>query len=687
MNRNSELRECRNIVDEHSPGHLHIRRRAIVTGFVNDLQTELKDYRTVTVDISEWKRDELMETLRNELQKELSRVKYYLSHARNFGGTLFGFGANAGVESRPDYTRVTDYLQQVESKTDGHLIIFINHHGKGPVDGFGWIPKLDIPENATIVTDGYTTCELANTVQFEIGRLTESRTVEYLTRLERDIGEEEAVKIHHIHDGNPVAIQIAAEEGSLREPLSGRALDRLWNEVYHDKVTADEFDLLTDSSHLIDLDRRAVTSVTEMRRGKVRDLLGRLESKGIVSDRGAGLFTTDQYVKRYTARELSGSEFSEQHRMSFHDHAERWVEGYESRVQEMRNSSETVDEAVSAPDFDSGLTDPNLFLAIHHLSAIHSKLDKDTFIQELRDLDAETSGVFSFGMLAQRFFFEEPMDVLQDLSEEILGIDEDIENELFSGTLGVLFDFNVQRYMTELSKGWSSNSINTNELNINVSQPDNVVEKIQQGIDSDLYADLPPELKTAVTHFAVIPFTDTRTARGYYQRFGKTASKYGLEEEPFVQWLGEVELLINEMSPTTETASEGNQQDPHEESFKSLNNEIRDRLELEEQLKENHSQSQEEFQQRLELIRDRPDEIAKQYVRCGEQLEEMDNCMFAYLWYAVGHEVFSKVVLGKENWKIYGAHSRLSGAREQYEKSRTEEELVVTKEEIDELFS
>lgn len=687
MKREREIRECKELLSDESIAHLHIRRRAIVTGFTDDLLADLDDFRVVSVSISEWDYDELMETLRDDLQKELSRLRYYYSKLTSVGATLFGFGASGGVETRPDHTRVSDYLDDVARKTENKLVVYIDC----PVDSFGgefgWIPKLDIPANAALVTDGFHGCDLDGSAEVEVGRLDENQTIEYLTETQNGISEEQAAEIHRIHDGNPVALEIAAEEGSLSEELTGEDLNRLWMDVYDDKITGDEFDLLTESSHLIDLDQRAVTSVTEMTRGRVKEVLEGLERKGVVSKKQSGLFTTDKYVKRYTATQLTGRKLAEQHRMSFKDHVERWVDAYDARMEKMQVSpiDDDDDDQFSPPDFETGLTDPDLYLAVYHLSEIYDDIDRDNFVEELDAIEADTSSLFAFGFLTQRFFFEEPREVLQDLAEAFLGIEEDLDKELFSGTMGVFIDFDVKQFIDALSDGWSAD-ITTDAINTNnSSQPDKVVEKIQYGINSDFFQNLPSDVKVAVARFAALLVTDTRTAREYYSRFGKTAENYGLEEEAFKGWLKELEDLVDKLTPETELDDEV-RDDPYEEGYKSLNSEIRDRIELREYLEENHSQTQREFQHRMEKIRDRPDEIADQFIRCGEQLTETENPMFPFLWYSFGHEWFAKIILGGEHWDIYGKYREWAGAREEQEKNLSNEQIVVTKEDIESLW-
>ena len=333
VKRQREIAHCREVMLEESVDHLHIRRKAIVTDFAHDLRKDIEDdCRVVSVALSEWNSSEALETLRWELQKEKSTSGYVISKLRALGGsiTLFGFGAGgeAEIEKGPDYSRVNEYLQDVADQTDGHLVIFIEHHGEKPVDGFGWISKLgELPENATLVTDGFQRCDRKGSEEFEIGRLNEEQTVDYLTGVRGEISENEARRIHRIHDGNPVAIEIALERGCLQEPLSGEALDKLWERVYEDKITGEQFDLLSGSAHLIDLNSRDVSMAVDKTRGECREILSQLEKQGVVSRENTRLFTTDEYVKDYIIRDIGRDDLAESHRESFQFYVEKWVEG------------------------------------------------------------------------------------------------------------------------------------------------------------------------------------------------------------------------------------------------------------------------------------------------------------------------------------------------------------------------
>jgi hypothetical protein len=183
----------------------------------------------------------------------------------------------------------------------------------------------------------------------------------------------------------------------------------------------------------------------------------------------------------------------------------------------------------------------------------------------------------------------------------------------------------------------------------------------------------------------VIPSTDTRRAREYYTRFGKTAMNYGLEEEHFCDWLDSLEDLADVLNPEIDTDGD-DATDPHTESIESLPSPVRNRLDLKEQLEEHRSQAQQEFRQRIEEIRSRPDRVAEQYIECGQHLEEMENTFFAYLWYAVGNNLFSKIVLGDEHREILIKHYNLKGKRSQQEEEWDEEDIVLTSDEVEDIL-
>jgi hypothetical protein len=683
MRRAKEIDECKQHLEDETTEHLHIRRRVIATEFRDEFVSGLDDYNLISVDIGTWDYDNLVHNIRWEVQKQLSIPRYILSRLKNLGFSIAGTGPSGGLEAKPDYDRTSKYLAQVAGSEQG-VIVLLDYTSEEPIDGFAWLDQLDVPPSVTIVTEGFRRCHRDESKEVSVGRLKTEQAVEYIRDLRPDLDREEAVNVHELHDGNPAAIQMAHDRGAIEEPLTGDALDKLWMQVYDDKISAEEYDLLKDSAHLIDLDTVDVATVSNKSRGEARDLLKSLESKGVVSRRKSRLFNTDKYVTEYISSQFCDESIVDKHRTVFKNHAENWVSSYNSRMQEMRSSSkDDEDTGPSLPDFDAGVADTNLFIAAHHLSEMHSELDREKFVNEIQAVDADTSGLFAFGMITQRFFFEEPTEVIQDLSEGILGIDEDIENEFFSGTLGVFFDFDFGEYVAELSKGWSEESIETSNLNINWSEPDNIIERLGENIDLELYDELPPNVKKAVLYFIAIPFTDTRTARDYYRRFGTTALDKGLEEEPFKDWLEEMEVLLDDLTVEADTEDTDSRRDPHERGLEELQQGIRDRIELEEYLTENHSQAQTQFQHRLERIRERPEEITQQYVRCGEELERMENEIFAYLWYAVGHHLFSKLVLGEPRWAIHGKYQRLSGKREEYERGQDTDELVIPMEEVE----
>lgn len=676
-------------MEDGQPDHFHIRRRVIVSGFLDSLKDSVDDFRVVSADISEWEQAAIMETLRNELQKEQAWFKYQIGRIKSFGVTIAGLGVSKGTEKLPDYNRTSNYLRDVAADTNTGVLVFINYHGQRPVDDFGWIAKLDIPDNATIVTDGFADCDLDGSEQFDIGRLDTQQTVDYLTGLKQGISEKEAAEIHQIHDGNPVAIEMAVERESLEQPLSGDALNRLWEEVYDDAIGSDGYNLLLQSSELIDLDQRTVAAVTQFNRGQVKEILHDLEQKGVVSEKQSGLFTTDAYVKRYASQQLSRKDLSDQHGLSFRHHVELWADNYQSRMEQLQDFSGEGenDPQFSPPDFDAGMEDLNFFLAVSHLQDINSEVDRESFVHQIQQVDADPAALFTFGVLAQRFFFDDPFDVLQDLSEILLDMDEDVENELFSGSLGVLFRFDVREFLSQLANGWSGD-ITTEQFETgNLSRPDEAVESIQTGLNSGTPTELPQDVKLAIAQLTLLPLVDTRNARQYYDMFGKTANKYGLEEEPFCDWVEEVQVLLNELEIEEGENDEESKEDPHKEQFETIDREIRDRLQLKEALEHHHSQAQEQFQRNIELIRDHPEDVANQYIKCGEQLERMENTVFAYLWYAVGHHMFSKVLLGGSNRAIFGRYKELGGRRQEREKEIPDEKVVVGKEKIDNWFS
>lgn len=682
MKREEEIDECKSLVTEEPTDHIHIRKKAIVGDFTDELQESLKeDANVISVDITEWDYDEVMETLRWELQKELSWIRYRVSRVVSF--TLHTIGAER--ERKPDYERVNEYFDRVSKDVDKDLVLLVNHHGEKPVKDFRWISKLrELPENTTIITHGFQTCDRDGSKEFTVGRLNTQQTVDYLTDEVPSLTEDEAAEIHEIHDGNPVALKIALENDQLREPLGDENLEQLWSEVYDDILSSRERDLLYGSAHLVDLNSKDVALTVEKTRGECETILQNLRSKGVVSQKKSGLFTTDWYVKYYVTNDMRSDRIGENHRGAFKNYAEKWVHDYESR---MENSFVENDQNDLAPtSSQKELMNVDMYLAAHHLANAYSNIDKEIFISQLEDVDAPDSGIFSFGVILQRFFFEDPVEVIEELSESLLGVEDETENTLLSGTIGILLDFDLRWYVDQLSGGWSEN-ITTNELPTGTaSDPTAVRERIQNNLDIKILNNAPQDVRFAIANFIAVLYADDRTANEYYRLFGKTAGKYGLNEGPYTECLEEVKVLIDLLDPDVDSQDENNQH-PLEESLARLDKEIRSRIGLEELLEENRTKKQQGFQQHLEYIRDRPSQITDQYIKCGEKLEETENPLFPYLWYFLGDQFILKVILDQKSTEVYGKYMYWVAKREDYESDYDADELVVTTDDVEDILS
>lgn len=189
-------------------------------------------------------------------------------------------------------------------------------------------------------------------------------------------------------------------------------------------------------------------------------------------------------------------------------------------------------------------------------------------------------------------------------------------------------------------------------------------------------------MKLSISRFISLVLIDSRKANEFFDQFGRTAQQYGLEQEPFCQWAEEAQVLLEELNPETEP-KDSDASDAYMEGFESLDGTIRDRTDLQRYLEENHSQAQDRFQKRMKKLRDQPDEIAEQFIRCGEELAETRNSIFPYIWYAIGHKFFAPVILGQEHWEIFGKYREWSGKREEQEGSIPEENIVMSKEKFE----
>jgi hypothetical protein len=628
-----------------------------------------------------------MATMRWELQRELSPLRYYTSRIKSFGANILSIGASVERERPPEYVRIKRYIKQIANSTEKDLVIFISQPESELIDDFGWLSKIhDINHGATLVTGGFQRCERENSDEFEIGRLSIEQTAELINKSGKQVTDKEVEKIHSTHDGNPVALEIALESSDLYTPLSGRQLERLWSEVYDDKITGRELDLLLGGSHLIDLHYRDVSNTVEMTAGECKELLQNLANKGVVSEERSRVYTTDKYVVRYVQKEISDEEFREHHRDAFRNYAGNWIDTYVTEMEDVPDNPEEVGDDeffVDEPAFQ--YSDPDLALAIHHLSQIYRDINVGKFVSELNGLDGDTSAVFVFGIIAQKYFFENPQEPISKMADTILGIDDKTEIEFISGTFDIIFNLNIREVVSQLSEGWSG-KIDTSEIELgNISSPRDKVRKVQENIDSELYDTFPAEVRRAIAQVPILLFAHNRPARDFYNRFGKTAEKYGLDEPAFTSFLSEVTELIDIMDVTVDS-SNGTSNEPIKNELQGLNSEIRNRIELEQQLKQNHSEAQEEFQQRMTKIRNKKEDIVRQYINCGDELEKTPNNIFPYLWYAIGEKVFTEIFLEKKSGDIHGKYMYWLAKRENQEEGMSDEEIVITHEQVESIF-
>ena len=85
MKRQEEVNSCISLIEDETVDHIHIRKKAIVSDFIDELQREMENdsITVVSSDVAEWDTDEIMETIGWDLQKELSTVKYYFSRIKS----------------------------------------------------------------------------------------------------------------------------------------------------------------------------------------------------------------------------------------------------------------------------------------------------------------------------------------------------------------------------------------------------------------------------------------------------------------------------------------------------------------------------------------------------------------------------------------------------------------------------
>lgn len=690
MKRTRDIERCRELVTEDDIDHVHIRKLAMATGFVDDLRTDLEqDSKVVTVEIAEWDYDELMESLHWELRRALPRRNRIVRWVKRIEISARAKWVKLSPSSpeKPDYSKVKGHLDDVASGTDGDLIILVTHNGEKLVDNFSWVPKITgFPSNTTLITHGFQHCELDESKEVDIGRLDENDTVEYLTS-EEGMSEQAARETHAVHKGHPVAIDMAVERGQPQQPLSDDALEQLWLNVYDKQISKEEIHLLRNASHLIDLDYRDVAMTVDKDAPECREILQSLENKGIVSRTDSKRFTADRYVKRQIRNQVHDQKLAENHRTSFKHYADKWVSRHETMMQETALGSDSAaDGRRRSPQAELEANNLDLFLAAHHLSQAEEHLTIEEYISEIERLDGDNSSLFMFGMYAQRFFFDDPTDVVRELSDALLDV-ETQSDEFMSDSLDILVGTSIRQYISALSDGWS-NGIGGVDFETDVwGNPEQRLTSIQDQIGFDIFESLPGEVQIALVRVFVLPKLPDRAASNWLQMTGKTAQKHGLEEEPFREWLTEVETLLDMLDPDVELEDDEDDQDYIEVQYESLDAAVQDRIELEERLEEHRSEAQRKFQRVLESIRDDGDEIAEQYVDCGDALSETSNPVFPYMWYAFGHKTFADIVLGGKHSKLNGQYMYYLAKREDHEEDLQDDEVIMPIERVESKLS
>lgn len=680
MKRTRDIQQCRELLADEDIDHVHIRKLAMAKGFVDDLHINLEqDHTVVTVDISQWEYDELMESLYWELRRALPRRNRVVRWFKRLEITLRAKWVHVTPSDieKPDYSKVRTHLNEVASSTDGDLIILVTHNGEKPVDNFSWVPKLgELPKNATLVTQGFQHCDLDNTKQLNIGRLDEEDTVEYLTG-EMDMNEKEALKTHAVHNGHPVAIEMALESGRPQKPLSEEDLEKLWFKVYENQISEEELHLLRNASHLIDLDYRDVALTVDKNASECRNILRSLENKGIVSQRDSKRFAADRYVKRHVRAQVRDPKLADHHRTSFKHYGDRWVNKHESLMRDTDHRlGGTRDDKHRTITTELNVADIDLFLAVHHLAEAEETTTIEEFISEIERLDGDNASIFMFGVYAQRFFFDDPVDVIKGLSDALLDI-EDESDDFMSDTLDILVGTSIREYISVLSKGWSGGG-GTAEFDTDLwGEPEKQLTTLQDQIDIDFYQSLPPEVQIALVRIIALPKLPSRVASNQLQLTGRTAERNGLKEGAFCAWADEVETLLDMLDPEIEVDDEDGDQDHIEVRYESLDAAVQDRIELEARLEEHRSEAQQNFQQRLDSLRDERDEIADQYIKCGEALAETPNPVFPYIWFAFGHKMFADIVLGGKHIDLKSKYTYYLAKREDHENGLSDEEVVV----------
>ena len=696
MIRTEKLETCEEAIAGDC-SHLHISKEAVVQYFVSNLRERLKDdsrHTIIDVNISEISREHILKKLHHEIKSEYSLWEEFKGSVNPIQATsailkqvpMVGpLGSALGAvssddDSEPLYKKVQQDFKELGDRKS--VVIVINNRSAAILDEFAWITEIDVPSNATIVTHGYGSCrgEVEQQKQVKIGRLSEAHT-EQLIKSEFDGKVNQPISaIHTVHDGNPYAITRAVTTGN---PTSKIDAEEVWREVYNDKVTPEEDQVLLDSIHLVDLHPNEISKTSDnLSVMKVRKNLNSLQKKGVIVRSDSKVYSTGKYLRRYYRQRLESHEKEKRHKEALRYYIEKWSREQQSRVE--TESEEGFQEVGNDPEVTQ-----YLYLALHHLHSINPNMNRGGFKKiftslasaesNFEDADLKRGDLFTFGLFAQRLVYDDAKEAISDLSEVIFGGSTSVEGVLAEGILSTMLEDHLSDILAELSRGWSDTEIRTGDFGVKAGfDRTEMFSRLSSYFGSDLLDELPTDVRNSALMLASLLYLDDEEGRGAYRQFGKKLEENGLEEDPFCGFMHELSDIVD----MCENQTDGSDSRNILEEFEDVDENIRTRTELVEALEKKKTESQEKFDNLILNMKDRKSKVNGKLLSAGDHLENASNPVFAYSWYLIANRI-SEGLFDGTNRELYRLQIEHYKEREFWER---ENEPTVPVEELREIL-
>jgi len=675
--------------------HIHISKDAVVQEFIDNLKSSISEknnFKLIEVTFSKNDRVHIFEKLAFEIQSERSLLNTLKSPSNplllfavvfdaipslQLGQSIRALSRSYGDRTDASHARVNDAM--VELDTDSEYIIFLHNHSGNLIEHYGWVHELNIPNNCTIVTHGYATIDAGSDdqEQIEVGRLDFKQTKQLVRSRLPNLNDQSIQEVYEAHSGNPFAIQQSIEYG---EPTAIVPVEDVWGEVYESKVSPREDQLLQISAHFIDLHPSEISRISNsFSMADVKKILSSLEKKGVIIRSESGTFSTGKYLQKHYLESIGADELENKHKSAFKYYLSRWAR--------LHNREMAQREAEGITNYEeSEQTKQFLYLSLFHFYNIDKNMSKSKFKRIFSEIagsedhweanqSVKPGNLFSFGVFAQRFVYNDAKKAMGDITEIIFGTTLTPEEALFEGLAASLAEDSLENILRELSKGWSDQDLRLGDIGSKSGYDrKNMFRKLHEKLDSKFLDALPASVRNVAIQFVLILALDHKQGREAYQNIGKTAEEHGLDEESFTDFTTQLLELFRLIKLDDFKETDRSLID----EFDSVDQSVRSRTEIASVLKQETQGEQKRFDNMLISLKNRQERIIQQIDQTGEALTGCENPIFPYAWYTIADEI-SRELFDSRSIDLYTKRVEQYKEREFWERDQNDVKLRAEK--------